>query len=161
MEPNAARALTLADRAYASAVLSQRGAVDIGVLRQLHDTSINGMRGTMGAAMLGAALANAGDRGRSANAFRTAQASMNQSVRGDYYGSPLRNVAGMLPLALGTGPGAEERRTIAIVIIGGQTLSLLLTLVVTPVAYAFLEDVVGFVRRVVRIPARRVQVAPD
>jgi HAE1 family hydrophobic/amphiphilic exporter-1 len=31
-------------------------------------------------------------------------------------------VAGMLPLALGTGPGAEERRSIAIVVIGGQTL---------------------------------------
>ncbi len=31
-------------------------------------------------------------------------------------------VAGMLPLALGTGPGAEERRAIAVVVIGGQTL---------------------------------------
>ena len=30
-------------------------------------------------------------------------------------------VGGMLPLALGTGPGAEERRTIAVVVIGGQT----------------------------------------
>ncbi len=37
-------------------------------------------------------------------------------------------VAGMIPLALGTGPGAEERRSIAIVVIGGQMLSLLLTL---------------------------------
>lgn len=49
-------------------------------------------------------------------------------------------VAGMLPLALGTGPGAEERRAVAVVVIGGQTLCLLLTLVATPVAYSLLDD---------------------
>jgi HAE1 family hydrophobic/amphiphilic exporter-1 len=49
-------------------------------------------------------------------------------------------IAGMLPLALGTGPGAEERRAVAAVVIGGQTLCLLLTLVVTPVAYSLLDD---------------------
>jgi HAE1 family hydrophobic/amphiphilic exporter-1 len=49
-------------------------------------------------------------------------------------------VAGMMPLALGTGPGAEERRSIAVVVIGGQTLSLMLTLIATPVVYSLLDD---------------------
>jgi HAE1 family hydrophobic/amphiphilic exporter-1 len=48
-------------------------------------------------------------------------------------------VAGMTPLWVGTGPGAEERRAIAVVVIGGVA-RLLLTLLVTPVAYSLFED---------------------
>lgn len=50
-------------------------------------------------------------------------------------------VAGMIPLLVGTGPGAEERRSIAVLAMGGQTLSLLLTLVAVPVVYTFLDDI--------------------
>jgi HAE1 family hydrophobic/amphiphilic exporter-1 len=55
-------------------------------------------------------------------------------------------IAGMMPLALGTGPGAEERRAVAIVVIGGQSLCLLLTLVATPVAYTLLDDLAAKLR---------------
>jgi HAE1 family hydrophobic/amphiphilic exporter-1 len=56
-------------------------------------------------------------------------------------------VVGMLPLLVGTGPGAEERRSVAVVVVGGQGLSLLLTLLVTPVVYDLLDDFGRLFRR--------------
>jgi HAE1 family hydrophobic/amphiphilic exporter-1 len=48
-------------------------------------------------------------------------------------------IAGMLPLALGLDAGAAERRSLGIVVIGGLSFSLLLTLVLVPIAYVWLS----------------------
>jgi HAE1 family hydrophobic/amphiphilic exporter-1 len=49
-------------------------------------------------------------------------------------------VASMIPIALGTGPGSAGRASMAKIIIGGQMLCLLLSLLVTPVSYAIFDD---------------------
>lgn len=49
-------------------------------------------------------------------------------------------IFGMLPLALGLGPGAEARAPMAHAIIGGLITSTLLTLVVVPVVYSLIDD---------------------
>jgi HAE1 family hydrophobic/amphiphilic exporter-1 len=49
-------------------------------------------------------------------------------------------IAGLIPTAIGIGAGAAQRSAIAVTIIGGQSLCLLLTLLVTPVAYSLLTE---------------------
>jgi hydrophobic/amphiphilic exporter-1 (mainly G- bacteria), HAE1 family len=49
-------------------------------------------------------------------------------------------MAGMVPIALGRGPGTGSRASIAKVIIGGQAISLVITLLITPVAYSLFDD---------------------
>jgi HAE1 family hydrophobic/amphiphilic exporter-1 len=49
-------------------------------------------------------------------------------------------IAGLIPTAIAIGTGAATRSAIAVTIIGGQTLCLLLTLLVVPVSYSLVED---------------------
>ena len=49
-------------------------------------------------------------------------------------------VAGLVPTALGIGAGSAQRSAVAVTIIGGQSLCLVLTLLVTPVAYSLMAE---------------------
>jgi hydrophobic/amphiphilic exporter-1 (mainly G- bacteria), HAE1 family len=53
----------------------------------------------------------------------------------------------MIPLALKLGDGSESRSPMAIVVLGGMVTSTLLTLVMVPCAYTYLDDLQNFIMR--------------
>lgn len=59
----------------------------------------------------------------------------------------LAMIFGMLPLAFGTGEGSEGRAPMAHAIIGGLVTSTVLTLIVVPVVYTYLDNLRSWVRR--------------
>src|SRR6185436_2849751 len=54
---------------------------------------------------------------------------------------------GILPVAIGLGAGAESRRPLGVAVVGGMTMSTLLTLVVVPVVYTLVDDAIAAIRR--------------
>jgi hydrophobic/amphiphilic exporter-1 (mainly G- bacteria), HAE1 family len=70
-------------------------------------------------------------------------------------------VAGLLPLVFSQGIGSGFSRSMAASVVGGQTLSLLLTLVAIPVIYTLFDDASFAWRKLVRRVLRRGADAPD
>ena len=65
-------------------------------------------------------------------------------------------IAGMLPVTLGSGDGSGSRASMAIVIVGGQALCLLVTLLIVPVFYSVFDDMSGLkLFRRLRYPFKR------
>jgi HAE1 family hydrophobic/amphiphilic exporter-1 len=70
----------------------------------------------------------------------------------------LAMIAGMIPIALGTGEGGGFRAPMARAVIGGLITSTMLTLIVVPVAYTYFDDFGRWVAR--RLGGRQVPDAP-
>jgi hydrophobe/amphiphile efflux-1 (HAE1) family protein len=59
----------------------------------------------------------------------------------------LSTIAGILPIAIGYGSGAETRRPMGVAVVGGMLTSTFLTLFVVPVAYTLFNDLARWLRR--------------
>ncbi|WP_423790251.1 efflux RND transporter permease subunit [Leptospira ellisii] len=56
-------------------------------------------------------------------------------------------IAGMLPIAIGLNEASKQRTSMGIAIIGGLISSTILTLVVVPAAFSYIEKINEFVRK--------------
>jgi HAE1 family hydrophobic/amphiphilic exporter-1 len=69
-------------------------------------------------------------------------------------------IFGSLPIALGTGAGAELRQPLGVAVVGGLCLSQLLTLYITPVIYLYLDRVDRLIKRRLEPQLEEVAEAP-
>lgn len=59
----------------------------------------------------------------------------------------LTTILGLVPMALGIGEGAELTQSMGVVVIGGLSLSTVLTLILVPVMYTIFDDMTEFFKR--------------
>ena len=69
-------------------------------------------------------------------------------------------IFGTLPIALGTGAGAELRQPLGVAVVGGLVLSQLLTLYITPVIYLYLDRFDRLIKRRLEPQLEEVKEAP-
>ncbi len=69
-------------------------------------------------------------------------------------------IFGSLPIALGTGAGAELRQPLGVAVVGGLVLSQLLTLYITPVIYVYLDRFDRMIKRRLEPQLAEVEEAP-
>ena len=69
-------------------------------------------------------------------------------------------IFGTLPIALGTGAGAELRQPLGVAVVGGLVLSQLLTLYITPVIYLYLDRFDRMLKRRLEPQLQEVEEAP-
>ncbi len=69
-------------------------------------------------------------------------------------------IFGALPVALGTGAGAELRQPLGVAVVGGLVLSQLLTLYITPVIYVYLDRVDRMIKRRIEPQVEELPEAP-
>ena len=89
--------------AYAQYVLARAGQANLSDIRYFHDAILKDTPSPLAKAHIGAALALLGDRARASSAFDQAEAALGWENTGDYYQSSLRDVAGVLALAVEVG----------------------------------------------------------
>lgn len=85
--------------AYALYVLAKGGKVNLGQLRYFADAKLKNDPSPLARAQIGAALAHLGDRSRAKKAFAEAEKALGYENTGDWYQTPLRDLAGVLALA--------------------------------------------------------------
>jgi len=93
--------------AYASYVLARAGRGDRARLRYLHDELLGRIESPLARAQIGAGLASIGDRARAVSAFDSAVSVLGYNNAGDWYQTPVRDLAGVT--ALVAEAGVEDR----------------------------------------------------